>query len=440
MIKSPNFFKKLVPLAFIILASSCSSDDSLIESKNLVENESTETTVDNTDENSIIEENNMDINDDTSTSLQGSWGARLYVRGGEDLDEYVKPTTDGGKGYNYVLGAKEIISSYPTMGHVITNATNNANAQLWTLRTNENVDAVMGITGAVIDEEFVPSLENEQIIIDVIAEFKNANKKVLLYLNGMSPANRATNEGAQSWNNYVATYFSDNEHKAWMNLCEGYIKRFEELGVDGYWIDAFNNYPGDDTERDEFVQMIRTIDSDVILTVNYDKDYFRDENGDFLKVDTDGVNDEDSTDYKIIKMTATNPWSDITAGHITPLGQGAPPNSWAYEEFTVTDIEASPSSSYDGTYETIKHLFLPIRATWSSERSDLMFDGEQAYRFVKRITDAGGSVTFSTTTDIDGTTMEDEENVLKYVDEQLSNGAIPTEYVRPEGAFLISEQ
>jgi hypothetical protein len=69
-----------------------------------------------------------------------------------------------------------------------------------------------------------------------------------------------------------------------------------------------------------------------------------------------------------------------------------------------------------------------------------MFDGEQAYRFVKRITDAGGSVTFSTTTDTDGTTMEDEENVLKYVDEQLSNGAIPTEYVRPEGAFLISEQ
>ena len=38
-------------------------------------------------------------------------------------------------------------------------------------------------------------------------------------------------------------------------------------------------------------------------------------------------------------MQATNPWSDFTAGHITPLGQGAPPNSWAYEEFTVPDIE-----------------------------------------------------------------------------------------------------
>ncbi|MBU2997572.1 hypothetical protein KO500_14075 [Cellulophaga baltica] len=386
-----------------------------------------------------IEENtSSELPDDNTIApflaLKGSWGARLYVRGGEDLDKYVS------NGYEYLAGATEMISSYPTTGHVITNATNNANSQLWTLRTNENVDAVMGVTGAVIDEEFVPSLENEQVIIDVIAAFKNANKKVILYLNGMNPADRATSEGAESWNNYVTEYFSGDVHKAWMNLCEGYIKRFEELGVDGYWIDAFNSYPGDDIERDEFVQMIRAIDSDVILTVNYDKDYFKDENGEFLKVDTDGVDDEDETDYKIIKMTATNPWSNITAGHITPLGQGAPPNSWAYEEFTVTDIEASSTSSYDGSENTLKHLFLPIRATWSSERSDLMFDGEQAYRFVKRITDAGGAVTFSTTTDTDGTTMEDEEGVLKYVDEQLSKEAVSTEYVRPEGAFLVGEE
>ncbi|WP_041264042.1 hypothetical protein [Bernardetia litoralis] len=387
--------------------------------------------------NTITKKETTEISD--IVSLEGSWGARLYVRGGEDLDKYVKPTTDGGKGYDYVAGAKEIISSYPTMGHIITNATNNANSQLWTLRTNQNIDAVMGIAGAVIDEEFVPSLENEQIIIDVITEFKNANKKVLLYLNGMSPADRATSKGAESWNNYVTTYFAGNEHKAWMNLCEGYIKRFEELGVDGYWIDAFNRYPGDNTDREEFVQMIRNIDSDVILAVNYKKDYFKDENGNFLKVDSDGLDDKDETNYKIIKMAAKNPWSDITAGHITPLRQGAPPNSWAYEEFTVTDIEASPTSSYDGSDTTLKHLFLPIRATWSSERSDLMFNGEQAYRFVKRITDAGGCVTFSTTTDTDGTTMEDEESVLKYVDEHLSKGATPTKYVRPKEAFLISE-
>ncbi len=118
------------------------------------------------------------LEDDTSsTALQGSWGVRLYVRGGETLNDYVKNTSDGGKGYDYVKGAKEIINSYPTIGHVITNATNNANAHLWTLRTNENVDAIMGAPDSIIDEEFVPNLVNEHVIIDVITEFKNANKK-----------------------------------------------------------------------------------------------------------------------------------------------------------------------------------------------------------------------------------------------------------------------
>ena len=386
------------------------------------------------------EDNNENIINTTAVSLQGSWGARLYVRGGEDLDNYVTAVSSGGKGYNYLAGAQEIIDNYPTMGHIITNATNNANAHLWTLRTNENVDAIMGVSGSIIDEEFVPSLGNEQVIIDVINEFKNANKKVILYLNGKSPAERATATGAQAWNDYVALYFSNNEHAAWMNFCEGYIKRFAELGVDGYWIDAFSTYPGNDTERAEFVQMIRNVDPDVIITTNYAKDYFKDNNGNFLKVDSDGVDDTDETDYKIIKMTVKETWSDMTAGHITPLGQGAPPNSWAYEEFTVPDIQTSPITSYDGSKLALKHLFLPIRSTWSSERSDLMFDGEQAYRFVKNITDAGGAVTFSTTTDTDGTTMEDEETVLKYVDQQFKAKATPLEYVRPLGAFLVGEE
>ncbi len=379
-------------------------------------------------------------NNTTSSALQGSWGARLYVRGGETLDDYVKPESEGGKAYNYVAGAKEIINSYPTMGHVITNATNNAKSHLWTLRTNENVDAVMGAPGSIIDEEFVPALENEQVIIDVITEFKNANKKVILYLNGMSPAKRATTDGAAAWNNYVNNYFDGNEHEAWMNFCEGYIKRFAEMGVDGYWIDAFSSYPGDDTEREEFVQMIRNVDPDVMVATNYAKDYFTDEDGIALKVDSDGTDDTDDTDYKIIKMTAREPWSDFTAGHVTPLEQGAPPNSWAYEEYTVPDIQSSPTTSYDGSKLTTKHLFLPIRSTWSSERSELMFEGEQAYRFIKNITDAGGAVTFSTTTDTDGTTMEDEETVLKFVNQQLEANAAPSEYIRPEGAFLVGEE
>ena len=374
-----------------------------------------------------------------SPSLGGSWGARLYVRAGETLDDYARPEAAGGRGYDYVAGAQEIISSYPTLGHVITNATNNAKSHFWTLRTNENVAAVLGSADAIIDEEFVPSLENEQIIMDVIRTFKEANKKVILYLNGMSPADRASETGAAAWDAYVETYYAGNEHQAWMNFCEGYIKRFAEMEVDGYWIDAFASYPGNDSERGEFINMMRAVDSDLLIAANYDKDYFEDESGIQLQVDSDGINDTDETDYRIIKLTAMDSWSDFTAGHITPLAQGAPPNSWAYEEFTVPDIQAAPTSSYDGSKETTKHLFLPIRSTWSSERSDLMFGGEQAYRFVKKIIDAGGSVTFSTTTDTDGTTMEDEEMVLKYVNQQLEAEAPPTPYVRPQGAFLVGE-
>lgn len=81
-----------------------------------------------------------------------------------------------------------------------------------------------------------------------------------------------------------------------------------------------------------------------------------------------------------------------------------------------------------------------IRLTWSSERSDLIFEGKQAYRFVKNITDASGAVTFSTNTDIDDTTMEDEEIVLKYVNQQFKANATPSKYIRPEGAFLVGEK
>lgn len=445
MLRNLKFLKKSFPLLLIILILSCNKDDSILDNIGLAADEDTETTIDVLDP----EDTDMDSNDidSTSTALQGSWGARLYVRGGEDLDAYANPISDGGKGYNYVAGAQELLDSYPTMGHVITNATNNANAHLWTLRTNENVDAVMGASGSIIDEEFVPSLENEQIIIDVIRTFKNANKKVILYLNGMYPVARATEEGKTAWNNYVNEYFAGNHHEAFMNWCEGYIKRFAEMGVDGYWIDAFSTYPGETAEQTEFIQMIRNIDPDIILTTNYTKDYFKDENGDYIQVDSDGIDDQDDTNYKIIKMVGKDPWSDFTSGHITPLGQGAPPNSWAYEEFTITDIQSSPITSYNGHLLTegdpkiaTKHLFLPIRSTWSSERSELMFDGEQAYRFVKNITDAGGAVTFSTTTDSDGTTMEDEETVLKYVNQQFMANAAPSEYVRPEGASLVGEE
>ena len=392
--------------------------------------------------------------------LKGSWGGRFYVRGGENLDQYVAPIAEGGRAYDYITGAQEMANNYPTMGHVMTNATNNANSHLWTLRTNPNVDAVMGIQNSVVDEEFVPSLENEQIIIDVINILKTGDKKVILYLNTLSPGERATTEGATAWNNYVNTYFNGDGHAAWMNYCEGYIKRFTELGVDGYWFDAFGSYNNNDSlgdaevasttdQRAEFVQMVRNAAPNAMISTNIDKDSFVDEDGDLILVDTDGIDesigidgidDDPNRDYAIIKMTATNPWSDFTAGHITPLGQGAPPNSWAYEEFTVPDIEESSISIYENEKQTLKHLFLPIRATWSSERSELMFDNDQAYRFAKRITDAGGAVTFSNTTSTDGTTSDDEVEILEFINEQFQLNANATVYERPLGAFLVGEE
>jgi len=51
-----------------------------------------------------------------------------------------------------------------------------------------------------------------------------------------------------------------------------------------------------------------------------------------------------------------------------------------------------------------------------------------------------GAVTFSTTTDKDGTAMEDEEAVLKYVDRQLAAKANPSKYVRSLGACLVSKK
>jgi hypothetical protein len=68
-----------------------------------------------------------------------------------------------------------------------------------------------------------------------------------------------------------------------------------------------------------------------------------------------------------------------------------------------------------------------------------MFDKEQAYRFAKRITDAGGSVTFSNTTSTDGTTSGDEVEILTYMDQQFAINADATVYERPEGAFLVGE-
>lgn len=75
---------------------------------------------------------------------------------------------------------------------------------------------------------------------------------------------------------------------------------------------------------------------------------------------------------------------------------------------------------------------------------DLVFGTEQAYRFVKRITDADAGVTFATTTSDENTTvqgymMRDEMEIMKEINARLLMETPPTSevYVRPEGASLV---
>ena len=67
------------------------------------------------------------------------------------------------------------------------------------------------------------------------------------------------------------------------------------------------------------------------------------------------------------------------------LGQGAPPNSWAYEEYTIPDMVNAPWDNFEGKNDVLKHAWFPIRARWSVARTSLVFEVEQAYRFTRKI-------------------------------------------------------
>ena len=121
-------------------------------------------------------------------------------------------------------------------------------------------------------------------------------------------------------------------------------------------------------------------------------------NGETAFVESDGLDDEDETPYPIVIHEPSNSFQDFTNGHVTPLALGAPPNSWAYEEFTIPNMVDNPWGEYDGV-PIIKHGWFPIRERWHVPFRDLVFETEQACRFVRRITDAGAAITFATTTD-----------------------------------------
>lgn len=361
--------------------------------------------------------------------LSDSWGVRFNISGGIKLDN----TAD----YNWVAGAQQIVDSLPAVGHVITNFTHPAHGMYYTLRDNPRVNV------ADIHPSMVPTLENEQIILDVIDSLKNGGKKVILYVNGGGPSHLQNEDDEEqiailaAWTVYCDANFGGDQGAGWRELARGYFERFEALGVDGYWIDNLSNLPG---ELDEFIAMIREVDPDAALATNLDKAYLEYESGKKEKVASDGLDDEDPTDYNIFLLEATDPYMDFTAGHPTPLGQGAPPNSWAYEEFNFPLITENPWASYDGSRQTLKHYFIPIRERWSVASVDLVFEAEQAYRFVRTFSDAGATMTWSTTI-TNGYISGDEMAIMQEVNDRMEQSPRPDyiSYQRPEGACLVNE-
>ncbi|KQC28676.1 carbohydrate-binding protein [Flagellimonas eckloniae] len=363
--------------------------------------------------------------------LEGSWGVRLYVRGGAELDQYIS------NGYDYVAGAQEIIAKYPTIGHVLTNMTQNARTNKFTLRYNPNVHAVTGLPNFVINEDFVPTLANEQVIIDVINVCKQAGKKVLLYLNCKEFTAVDTSGAAeQDWIDYYDQYFNGDEYAARTNLMEGYMKRFKALGVDGYWLDAAAM-----NERNlQLVAMMRALDPDMIFSINTDKSVFKNPDGSNMVVVKDDCNDGANHDnYGVIKYAMNDVEGDFTGGHIFPLGQGGRGDSWAHDEFTIADIQEDNYQLFEGK-KILKHMFLPMRDQWSVASATLQMTDEIAYRMTKKITMAGGAVTFSCTT-TDGTIKDDEDAILTYVNQKMAenNPVNYPPYVRPACAVLQGE-
>lgn len=372
--------------------------------------------------------------------MSGSWGTRLIVPGGVRLDNVAATS-------NFVAGAQEIVDELPTSDHVITSFTHPAHGYYFCLRQNAYVDIANEI-----HPDFVPSLANEQVILNVIQVLRAAGKKVILYVATDGPsATGGTPDNAtlsNAWKAYYNSTWGGDEYAAYKNLCKGFFERFAGL-VDGYWLDHMSFFPGTNAERNDFVQMIRTIDPNVAIATNINKSYFASTGGE-IEVDTDNAQERigldnyqgaiDSRDYQVIKLEANDNLMDFTPGHPTPLGYGAPPNSWAYEEYTIPDIIQNPIDSFNGSRQVVKHFWVPMRATWTGATQPLWFDDVTAHRFVDSIVGGNGGITWANTM-TGGSITPADLAILKYVDQKLQAGEAPLEaYVRPEGAYLVGEQ
>jgi len=362
--------------------------------------------------------------------LAGSWGVTFPVFGGERLDEEVAD------GYDHRAGAQEIVDELPAVGHIICNLSYFAHSHYFTLRLNDNLDVA-----TEIHESLVPSLENEQIIFDVLQTFKDAGKKVILYIS-TNYFDRADDETHEAWVDYYTREFDGDEYAAYRFVVQGFISRIKDY-ADGYWLDTTTKLKSDG-HLDDFYSMIRALDPGAAITGGGGNSTLRDENGEEIETESNGFDDEDTVTHVIRIYVPEEEREDFTNGHVVGLSSGMLPTSWAYDEFTIPDMVAAPWVYYD-TDSTIKHAWFPVRENWHVPQKELLAEVEQAYRFVKSITDAKAGITFATTTDNGitkkGYMMSDEMAIMKEINNRLLTNPVPAyePYFRPPGAYLLGE-
>jgi len=366
------------------------------------------------------------VTDQPAAWMAGSWGITFPIFGGERLDSEI-----ANKNHDAVSGAKEVIAELPNTGHVITNLSYFAHSHYFTFRENTNVDVTNEIHSSLI-----PSIENEQVAYDAFDEFKNAGIPIILYIS-TNYLDRASDEVQIAWQNYYTNNFGGDEYLAYRDLIQGFIPAIKDY-ADGYWLDTTAELD-DDGNLEDFVAMLREADPGAIITAQPSGVYFQEEGGNLL-VSSDGLDDTDDRDYRIISFEGANALQDYTSGHVTPLGNGAPPNSWAYEEFTLEAMSANPWSKFKRK-QMLRHGWFPMREQWHSPTANPVFGTEDAYRFARIITDANAAVTFATTTQR-GFMPTTEMVIMKELHDRISAVNPPDfePYIRPDGALLVTEE
>ncbi|WP_298546265.1 T9SS type A sorting domain-containing protein [uncultured Aquimarina sp.] len=369
----------------------------------------------------------------SQVSFEGSWGVTFPIFGGERLDGEINLNQK-----DYMGGAQEIVDELPTAGHVITNLSYFAHSHYFNTRANTNIDVANEIHPAMI-----PSVENDGVAVEAIQLLRNSGKKIILYIS-TNYLDRATGDLKEGWVNYYTTKFGGNEYLAYRHLIQGFVEAAADY-ADGYWLDTTSALRGDGNFGD-FVAMIREADPTALIASGGASRLTH--NGEDVYVDSDGVNDTNPADYYVKLHDSNDPLPDFTDGHIVPLGQGAPPNSWSYEEFMIPNMMVEPFYTASNGKQVQKHGWFPIRERWHSPQVPIVFNTEEAYRFVRRITDYGGMITFANTNQTPnlgdgraGHMMSDEMTIMKEVNRRLIMDPKPdyVPYTRPQGASLVEE-